>query len=178
MTTTSARRTTAFPTLLALGAAGAAVNGGVFLAFSLLVMPGLDALAVVDPRGAVVAMQRVDVVAVEPPLMIVLFGTALVAVALVVTGLRRRGGAGRAAAAGASVFLLGVVVLTIVANVPLNDALAAVAPTDDPARAWAAFSPGWSVANAVRAAAGIAAAAVLLWARGRAAQPEIADHRP
>jgi uncharacterized membrane protein len=169
MPTTSAPGTTAHPVLLATAAVGAAVDGGVFLAFSLLTMPGLDRLALGDPRGAVTAMQAVNEVAVGPLFMLVLFGTALVAVVLGVSGLRRRTAAGWLTALGAATFLLGVIALTIVVNVPLNDALAAVGPADDPARAWSDYSPAWTVANHVRAAAGIAAAVLFLAARsGRA----------
>ncbi|MCD2198141.1 DUF1772 domain-containing protein [Actinomycetospora endophytica] len=105
------------------------------------------------------ALQAVNEVAVRPLFMIVLFGTALVAVVLGVSGLRRRTWL---MVLGAATFLLGVIVLTIVVNIPLNDTLAAVGPTDDPARAWSAFSPAWTRANHWRAAAGIAAAVLLL----------------
>ncbi len=173
--TTTAPPTSSGPTvLLAIGAVGAAVNGGVFLAFSLLTMPGLDRLALADPRGAVTAMQAINEVATGPVFMLVLFGTALVAVVLGVSGLRRRDVSGWLATIGAATFLVGVVVLTIVVNVPLNDALAAVGPADDPARAWSAFGPVWTQANHVRAAAGIAAAALLLAARApRRSRPEV-----
>jgi uncharacterized membrane protein len=145
--------------VLAAGAVGAAVNGGVFFAFSSFVMPGLDRLA---PADAVAAMQAVNVTATDPPFMAALFGTTAAMAGLAVAGLRRRHSLdGKLLAAGAGTFLLGVTALTIGYHVPLNDTLAAFRPGDDAAAAWSAYHPGWTGMNHVRAAAGILAAALL-----------------
>lgn len=142
---------------------GAALNGGVFLAFSVLTMPGLCRLAVGDPRSAVTAIQGMNEVAVRPLFMVVFFGTSLVALALGVLGaVRLSTASGWLSLAGAVVFVLGATVLTAVHHVPLNDALATVGPADDPARAWAAFAPSWIVGNHVRAAAGVISATLFV----------------
>lgn len=73
-------------------AVGAGTVGGVFFAFSGFVMPALDRLSAAQ---ATTAMQSTNVMAVRPPLMIALFGTAALAVAAPV--LAWRGGQGAAA---------------------------------------------------------------------------------
>lgn len=143
--------------LLGVGALGAAVTGGVFLAFSVLVLPGLARL--VDPRVAVPAMQEINAVAARSSFLVLLFGTAAVAVWLGVLGVGRLPSAGGwLTAAGSVVFLLGAGVWTIAFHVPMNDALATVGPGDDAASAWAAFGPRWTVGNHVRTVSGVAAA--------------------
>ena len=73
------------PTGLAIATAvGCAVNGGVFFAFSSFVMAALRRLA---PAQGIAAMQSINVVALTPPLMIPLFGTALACLALIVTAI-------------------------------------------------------------------------------------------
>ncbi len=143
------------------GAAGAAAVGGVFLGFSAIVMPALDRLA---PGRAVAAMQSVNVTAVRPVFMLALFGTAAVCVGLAVEA--ARGWGDRRAtllAAGAALYLLGVVGVTVARNVPLNDALALVDPHRAAAAAagWDAFSAPWRAANHLRTVAGVLSGACL-----------------
>ncbi|MFB8229170.1 anthrone oxygenase family protein [Cellulosimicrobium sp. NPDC055967] len=70
-------------------------------------------------------------------------------------------GAGRALA-GAVVALVGILGVTAVGNVPLNERLdAAAARPQDLAAAWAAFLPRWLAWNHVRTVAGAAATALL-----------------
>lgn len=65
-------------TVFSLAAAfGCSVVGGVMFAFSAFVMPGL--VRAPSPAG-MTAMQAINVVAVRPPFMIVLFGTALLTI--------------------------------------------------------------------------------------------------
>jgi len=57
-------------------------------------------------------------------------------------------------------YLAGTLLVTIVFNVPRNEALAAVAPTDpNSAKLWAGYVAGWTAWNHVRTAASLAAAA-------------------
>ena len=61
---------------------------------------------------------------------------------------------------GAVLYLVGAVLVTIVCNVPRNEALAAVAPTDpNGASLWAGYVASWTAWNHVRMAAALAAAA-------------------
>jgi uncharacterized membrane protein len=64
---------------------------------------------------------------------------------------------------GGVLFLLGVLVLTLVRNVPLNDALAAVDPEDPGAAAvWEHYLRVWTLWNHVRVVAGTVATALLV----------------
>ena len=141
-------------------AVGSAVTGGVLFAFSSFVMPALDRL---DPADAIQAMNAINVAAVRPAFMTVLFGTAALTVCTAVAGIRRRGtGAGRLLIIGSVVYLIGVIGLTIAYHVPLNDALARFDPaTGDAGRVWTDYRTGWTALNHVRALAGVAGAVLL-----------------
>ena len=66
---------------------------------------------------------------------------------------------------GGVLFLVGVLVLTLVRNVPLNDALASWGPAEGgAAEAWRRFQARWTAWNHVRTGAGVAAAAAYLLA--------------
>ena len=130
-------------------ALGCAVNGGIFFAFSSFVMPALNRLG---PERATVAMKAIDVAAVRPAFMTVLFGTAALTVATGISGIRHQD---PLLIAGSAVFLVGTIGVTIGYHVPLNDALAKGSTT------WADYAPGWTALNHVRAASGIAAAALI-----------------
>jgi uncharacterized membrane protein len=139
-----------------LAAVGCAVNGGVLFAFSSFVMPGFNRL---DPAAAIAAMNAVNVTAVRPAFMTVLFGTAALTVATGVLGLRRRQ---KLLVIGSAVYLVGVIGLTMAYHVPLNDALARFDPaTGDAARTWADYARGWTALNHVRALAGVTAAVLI-----------------
>jgi uncharacterized membrane protein len=146
--------------LTVLGAIACAGIGGVFFAFSGFVMAALRRL---PPSRGASAMQSINVTAVRPPLMIALFGTAAVCVALVVRGIATWGD--RAAAlltVGGGVYLVGVIGMTIAFHVPRNEALARANP-DDPTgqHEWARYLREWTAGNHVRTAAGLLAGALL-----------------
>ncbi len=64
--------------------------------------------------------------------------------------------------AGSALYLIGAIVVTIAANVPLNDALATVHPDGAGAAAhWSSYLSHWAAWNHVRAAAALAAAGLL-----------------
>jgi uncharacterized membrane protein len=159
----------ALPLATTTAAVGAAVVGGVFFAFSTFVMPALDELPA--PQG-IEAMQAINRTAVGPGLMLALFGTAAACAGLGVVALRRRDRPGaRWLLAGSAVYLVGVVGVTMAANVPLNDTLAAVHPhAAGAADTWSDYLTRWTAWNHVRAAGSIAAAALLLVGRRRLAE--------
>ena len=130
-------------------ALGCAINGGIFFAFSSFVMPALNKLG---PERATTAMNAINVAAVRPTFMTVLFGTAALTVATGVSGIRNRDAL---LISGSAVFLIGAIGLTIGYHVPLNDALAKGSTT------WPDYVRGWTALNHVRMASGIAAAALI-----------------
>ena len=143
-----------------VAALGCGLMAGVFFAFSAFVM---QALARLPPPHGIAAMQAINVAAVTPPFMAALFGTALACLALAVTSPFRWHEPGAAfALVGSLLYLVGTILVTIVCNVPRNDALAAVAPDSaEGAAHWARLVPGWTAWNTVRAIAALAAAATL-----------------
>jgi len=162
----------AWDIIATVGVVGCGLIGGVFFAFSAFVMSGLNRL----PAGrATAAMQSINVTAQHPPLMLALFGTAAVCGALVYRAVSTWGDR-RALLllAGAAVYLIGAVLVTIVVNVPLNNQLAAVS-AGSPAAAghWHQFRTAWLLANHARAVlslagCGLLAAALLLGAPSEA----------
>ena len=146
------------PTLIFIAAIGSGVVGGVFFAFSSFVMPGL---ARMPAASGIAAMNSINVTAVTPLFMTALFGTALVCLIVcigAVTGWSQPGSLWLVA--GGLVYLVGIVLVTIVFNVPLNDALSAVDPAStNGADMWSRYLDEWVMWNHVRTIAGVAALA-------------------
>ncbi|MGN6240397.1 MAG: anthrone oxygenase family protein [Cellulosimicrobium cellulans] len=148
-----------FTALVVASAVATGLAGGVLFAFSTFVLGGLRRLPAADGAAAMVAINR-D--ALRPPLMLLLAASVLVPAAAAVVGLV--GGAPGAgwALAGALVSFIGILGVTAVGNVPLNERLdAAAAGPEDLAAAWGAFLPRWLAWNHVRTVAGAAATALL-----------------
>jgi uncharacterized membrane protein len=150
-------------TLVIAAALGCGAMGGVFFAFSTFIMAGLKRLPA--PEG-IRAMQSINVTAVRPAFMALLFGTAalcvLVAIRAVMTWGDRRA---LLLLAGAAVYLLGAIVLTAAYNVPRNDALAALDPSSAGAAAhWVTYVREWTLANHLRTVASLAASLCLILA--------------
>ena len=147
--------------LLAGGIVGCAGVAGVFFAFSGFIMPALGRLPA--PHG-VAAMQAINVTAVTPPLMIAMFGTAAVCLAIAAEAVLAWGTPGAALRLlAALLYLLGVVGVTLVFNVPRNNAVAALDPQSvQAARYWTTYLREWTTWNSVRTvASGLAAIALL-----------------
>lgn len=142
--------------LVAVAAAGI---GGVFLAFSAFVMEGLGRLAV--PNG-IRAMQSINVTAVTPVFMAVLFGTAVLGILLAIVGLADPSPATPWRVGAATLYLGGVIAVTAAFHVPRNNALARLsaesAESDEP---WRTYRVAWLRGNHVRMLAALASSA--LW---------------
>jgi len=100
---------------------------------------------------------------VTPLFMTALFGTAVACVLLAVLTLLAWPTAGAAyLLIGSVVYLVGPILVTIVCNVPRNNALAAVDPASaDGARVWIDFVSNWTAWNHVRTVAALVAAGLL-----------------
>ncbi len=145
--------------LITATAIACAAMGGVFFAFSSFVM---RALARMPPAQGIAAMQSINVVAVTPAFMTALFGTAAACLAVAVDAVTEwRTMTSAYLLAGSLSYLVGSIVVTIVCNVPLNNALAAVDPANgDAARFWLRYVRRWTAWNHVRAISGLVAAAL------------------
>lgn len=133
--------------------------GGFFYAFSTTVMKALGKLPA--PQG-IAAMQTINVVVINPWFLSVFLGTGFACLCSTVAAVWRweRPGSGYALA-GAVLYLAGTVLVTMLFNVPRNDALAAAEPHGAEAAAlWAEYLSSWTVWNHVRTAASLGAAAL------------------
>jgi len=142
-------------------ALGCGLSAGVFFAFSAFVMPALGRL----PSGqGIAAMQSINKLAVTPAFMTALFGSALACAGLAAWSVVAWGE--RPAPwllAGGVLYLLGAIAVTIAANVPLNDALAATRPDGaGAADRWTGYLRRWTAWNHLRAIAALAATGLLI----------------
>jgi len=141
-------------------ALGSGLVAGVFFAFSVFVM---KALARLPSAQGIAAMQSINVVVINPLFMAALFGTAVACVLLGASSLLMWQKPGSVyPLVGSLLYLLGTILVTIVFNVPRNDALAAVDPASaEGTRLWVDYVASWTAWNHVRTAAALAAAASL-----------------
>jgi uncharacterized membrane protein len=145
--------------LTLLAALGCGVIAGVLFAFSSFVMKGL---ARVPAAQGIASMQSVNAAALTPAFMTALFGTAAACLAVIVCSIlsRHQPYAGYLLSGGL-LYLLAIGV-TVAFHVPRNQALDRVRPGSPGAAAhWNRYVSTWTAANHVRAAAALAAAAVL-----------------
>ena len=123
---------------------------GALFAFSAFVMGALDRLA---PEHGLLAMQSINRRAVTPAFMTALFAPAAACVVVAI------GDGGTLASAGAALYLLGPVGITIAGNVPLNDALARIDPDSaGAAERWREYARRWTALNHLRVVLGVAGA--------------------
>lgn len=144
--------------LILIGVLGAATIGGVFFAFSTFVM---RALAQLPPAHGVAAMQRINVVVLNPLFLGVFIGTALVqgmaAGLSLVAWVPQRS---PLLLAGAASYLIGTFGVTVARNVPRNERLASLPADSDAARGyWPIYVREWTSWNHVRTVAALASAA-------------------
>ncbi len=146
--------------LTLISALGSGLMAGFFFAFSVSVMKALGRL---PPAQGIAAMQSINVVVINPVFLIAFFGTAVACVGVAISALRDWHGPGAAyLLAGSLLYVVGSFLVTIVFNVPRNDALAAVDPASAAGAAlWANYLTVWTAWNHVRTAAALAAAAAL-----------------
>lgn len=146
---------TSLPLLVCLGAG---LVGGVFLAFSSFVMKALAELP--DEQG-VAAMQRINVVVLNPLFLGVFVGTAVLALVCIVAGFFPWGTARSAWLLGAGlIYLIGSFGVTAACNVPRNERLARLDALSAEARAyWPLYLREWLFWNHVRTLACVVSAA-------------------
>lgn len=147
---------------LAFAAAiGSGAISGAFFAFSSFVMRSLATLP--TPQG-IRAMQSINVVVINPWFMGVFLGTAVLCLALGALSVLRLDQPGYAyMLAGALLYLVGTMAVTIAFNVPRNNRLAAVDPESaEGAEVWERYVPEWTAWNTVRTIASMAASAAFI----------------
>ncbi|BAY13247.1 anthrone oxygenase family protein [Calothrix sp. NIES-2098] len=139
-------------------ALGCGLMAGVFFAFSSFVM---NALGRLQATQGISAMQSINITVINPLFMLAFLGTAAACVFVLVSSLLKWYQPGAAYLLVASLlYLLGTFGVTILFNVPLNDALAKVDPSStDGANLWVNYLANWTMWNHVRTVAALLAAA-------------------
>jgi uncharacterized membrane protein len=146
------------PTLAVLTCIGAGTVGGVFFAFSTFV---IQALAQLPPSQGVAAMQRINVVVLNPLFLGVFVGTAiLAAVCIAASFLPWSAPRSPLLVAAGLLYLGGSFYVTRAFNIPRNRRLARLdAESSEAATYWPLYVREWSYWNHVRTVASLASAA-------------------
>lgn len=136
-------------TLTFVAAVGSALVAGIFFAFSTFVM---TALGRIPADQGIRAMQSINVTVINPLFMLAFMGTGALCLALIAGAyVRWDETSSKLMLIAALVYLIGCIGVTMVLNVPLNDALAAVeASTPEAATLWARYLVDWTFWNHVR----------------------------
>ena len=147
--------------LLWFSALGCGLMAGVYFAFSTFIMTALGRL---DQAAGIAAMNAVNVDIVRSLFMPLFLGTTVAGAALVVMGALRLGEPGSASMiAGGGLYVIGMFVVTMMFNVPRNNALAAVQPSAPEAGAvWANYLKDWVFWKHVRTVASLVASVLFV----------------
>jgi uncharacterized membrane protein len=137
------------------------VVAGVFFAFSVCIMQSLERRPAAEGMAA---MQQINRTILSSPFMLAFVGAAVLCLALAVWSLVSWDGSRSPwILGGAALYLVGSIVVTGAANVPMNDALDAADPHGAGAAAqWHHYLRTWTAWNHVRTVTGVAATALLM----------------
>jgi uncharacterized membrane protein len=146
-----------------IAALGSGLMAGLFFAFSNSVMAAFGRL---PPANGIAAMNAINVTILNGVFFSVFMGTAIISAVLIVGWFFSWVPSGGAFALAASiVYLTGIIGVTMVFNVPMNDALAAVQQDSTEGVAlWQDYLQRWTMWNHVRTLAGIGAVALFIQA--------------
>jgi uncharacterized membrane protein len=147
--------------LLWFSAVGCGLIAGVYFAFSNFIMTSFARIA---PDAGIAAMSAINIDIVRSVFMPLFFGTTLAAAILAGLAVFRWSGPGSVAVlAGGVIYVAGMLGVTLVFNVPLNDALAAADPSSaEGASLWARYIGDWTFWNHVRLIASIGASVLFI----------------
>lgn len=147
-------------TLKLLAILGCGLVAGIFFAFSTFVM---KALAQLQPQEGIAAMQWINITVINPWFMTAFVGTAIACLYLSISSLVRWHSPNSTyLLLGGLLYVVGTFLVTMVFNVPLNDALAKVEPgSAEGASLWTRYLTDWTMWNHVRTLAALVAAALL-----------------
>ncbi|NNF72727.1 MAG: DUF1772 domain-containing protein [Rhodobacteraceae bacterium] len=150
--------------LMQLSILAYALVAGVFLAFSDFIM---RSLAITGGVGGVEAMQVINREVFRWVFMTLFLGMAALSVVIAAYAwMGVNGPAGMLILAAALMYLIGCFGVTVVFNVPMNEALAGMDLSSDATRDYwrQTYVPRWTFWNSVRTAAAAISAALLLFA--------------
>ena len=141
-------------------AIGCGLMTGLFFAFSVSVM---KALGRIPAAYGLSAMQSINIVIVNPVFLVVFLGTAVLSAVVLITSMLRPAEPGATYfIVGGVLYLAGVILVTGVCNVPMNNAIAPLEVTaPDSARRWQDYVTRWTQWNHVRTVAALAASVAM-----------------
>ena len=146
-----------------LAALGSGLIAGVFFIFSFAIM---RALSRITPFSGMWAMQSINIYILNPVFLGVFLGTAIICAGLAIGAVLRwhLPGAGWLLA-GTMTYIVGSIGITMIFNVPMNNALMVADPaTPEGLQLWANYLTNWTFWNHVRTFASLAACASLIMA--------------
>ena len=147
--------------LLWFSAIGCGLLAGLYFAFSTFIM---TALGRIGQAAGIAVMNAINVAIVQSLFLPIFLGTTATSAALAVIALFRLGEPGAVTMlAGGVLYVLGMFVVTMIFNVPLNNALAAADPASQEATSlWARYLTDWTMWNHVRTIASTAACTLFI----------------
>ena len=147
--------------LLWFSAIGCGLLAGLYFAFSTFIM---TALGRIDQAAGISAMNAINKVIVQSAFLPVFMGSTLTCLVLAILAPFRWDEPGAALwLIGSVLYVVGMFVVTAVFNVPLNNALMAVAPASgEAATLWARYLVDWTWWNHLRTVASTAAFALFV----------------
>lgn len=137
-----------------------AVMAGFFLAFSVAVLPGLQA---VPGSAGMTTMQSLNQFDANPVFAIGFWGTTVLALVSAALALHSRCEGWQPLFTGCMLYLLGGVLVTLIGNTPLSAELALLSPQSARSMgAWLDYLQNWSLLNQMRTVLCLAAAGCAL----------------
>jgi len=147
--------------LTLLSALGSGLIAGVFFVFSVAIMRALERIT---PFSGMWAMQSINIYILNPMFLGVFLGTGIICAGLAISAVLRWHLPGAAwLLAGTMIYIIGSVGVTVIFNVPMNNALMVADPaTPEGLQLWANYLTDWTFWNHIRTLASIAASASLI----------------
>lgn len=137
-----------------------AVMAGFFLAFSVAVIPGLQA---VPSSAGMTAMQSLNQSGADSIFGIGFWGAIALAVTSAALALKSRCEGWQPLFTGCMLYLIGGVLITLIGNIPLSNELAVLSPQSAHGMgAWLDYLRDWSLLNQIRTVLCLAAAGCAL----------------
>ena len=132
-----------------LSAVGSGIMAGLFFIFSNTIMKALSKL---PPPQGIASMQSINKVILNPLFFLVFFGTTILSLILAISMIWTWGEPGAIfVLIGALVYFIGMFLVTVVFNVPMNKALDTVMPdTVEASDLWSNYLTKWTAWNHVR----------------------------
>ena len=154
-----------FFTLTLFSALGCGLMAGLFFIFSNTMM---SALAQLQPSQGIAAMQSINRTILNPLFLVAFIGTAATSILLAISLLWRWQQPDAVyLLAGSLLNLVGVILVTIGFNVPMNESLDTVNPKSvEAANMWAKYLTNWTAWNHLRTVAALLATISFILALG------------